>query len=223
MALLALVPTPIGNLDDITFRALEYLKTADCIYAEDTRQSVKLLQHFNIQKSLKPYHKFNEHSRLLDIVATIEANTMTVLISDAGTPGISDPGFLLVRECLKNNIEVICLPGATAFVPALVASGMPCDRFSFEGFLPHKKGRQTRIKNIIAENKTTVIYESPHRIVKLMEEFAQFIGFERQACVAREISKKFEEFKRGTLLELINYYKKNEPKGEIVFVIASQD
>ncbi|HLP55313.1 MAG TPA: 16S rRNA (cytidine(1402)-2'-O)-methyltransferase [Fluviicola sp.] len=219
MGKLVLVPTPVGNLQDITLRALETLREATIIYAEDTRVTRKLLNHFEIQKQLVPFHAHNEHKQLERTLQTIRENEITVLVSDAGTPGISDPGFLVVRACVENGLEVTCLPGATAFVPALVASGFPCDRFVFEGFLPHKKGRQTKWKSFIDEDRTIVLYESPHRLVKALEEISTFLGPDRIVCVAREISKFFEEFQRGSATEVLEHFKKTPPKGEIVLLI----
>ena len=219
MGKLVLVPTPVGNLQDITLRALETLREATIIYAEDTRVTRKLLNHFEIQKQLVPFHAHNEHKQLERTLQTIRENEITVLVSDAGTPGISVPGFLVVRACVENGLEVTCLPGATAFVPALVASGFPCDRFVFEGFLPHKKGRQTKWKSFIDEDRTIVLYESPHRLVKALEEISTFLGPDRIVCVAREISKFFEEFQRGTATEVLEHFTKTPPKGEIVLLI----
>ncbi|MES2556720.1 MAG: 16S rRNA (cytidine(1402)-2'-O)-methyltransferase [Bacteroidota bacterium] len=219
MGKLVLVPTPVGNLQDVTLRALDTLREATTIYAEDTRVTRKLLNHFEIQKQLIPFHAHNEHKQLERTLQTIRENEITVLVSDAGTPGISDPGFLVVRACIENDLEVTCLPGATAFVPALVASGFPCDRFVFEGFLPHKKGRQTKWKSFVDEDRTIVLYESPHRLVKALEEISTFLGPDRIVCVAREISKFFEEFKRGTAAEVLEHFKKTPPKGEIVLLI----
>jgi 16S rRNA (cytidine1402-2'-O)-methyltransferase len=219
MGKLVLVPTPVGNLQDVTLRALDTLREATVIYAEDTRVTRKLLNHFEIQKQLIPFHAHNEHKQLERTLQTIRENEITVLVSDAGTPGISDPGFLVVRACVENDLEVTCLPGATAFVPALVASGFPCDRFVFEGFLPHKKGRQTKWKSFVDEDRTIVLYESPHRLVKALEEISTFLGPDRIVCVAREISKFFEEFKRGTATEVLEHFKKTPPKGEIVLLI----
>ncbi|ASS50649.1 MAG: 16S rRNA (cytidine(1402)-2'-O)-methyltransferase [Candidatus Fluviicola riflensis] len=219
MGKLVLVPTPVGNLQDVTLRALDTLREATTIYAEDTRVTRKLLNHFEIQKQLIPFHAHNEHKQLERTLQTIRENEITVLVSDAGTPGISDPGFLVVRACIENELEVTCLPGATAFVPALVASGFPCDRFVFEGFLPHKKGRQTKWKSFVDEDRTIVLYESPHRLVKALEEISTFLGPDRIVCVAREISKFFEEFKRGTAAEVLEHFKKTPPKGEIVLLI----
>lgn len=222
MAKLILIPTPIGNLEDITQRALRYLKEVDFIYAEDTRTSGKLLKHFGIEKSLVSFHTHNEHKILENAVRKIKAAGQVGLISDAGTPGISDPGYLLIRACLQSGIAVECLPGPTAFVPAVVASGFPCDRFVYEGFLPHKKGRQTRLKGIAEEERTTVLYESPHRLLKCLDQIVEFMGPERQICVAREISKLYEEFKRGTALEVKAAFEKTPPKGEVVIVISGK-
>lgn len=216
---LILVPTPIGNLGDITFRAVSVLKEADIILAEDTRVSSRLLQHLQIDKKLWVHHKFNEHKAVGSLVLKIQEGNTLALISDAGTPGISDPGFLLVRECIANNIEVECLPGPTALIPALAVSGLPTDRFVFEGFLPQKKGRQTRLIQLASETRTMVFYESPHRLVKCLSQFSEFFGNERIACVCRELSKMFEEIKRGTVDELVQYYTANPPKGEIVIVV----
>lgn len=223
MGKLIVVPTPVGNLQDITLRALETLKEADIIYAEDTRVTKKLLTHYDIQKQLVPFHAHNEHRQLERSVQTVRENNLTVLVSDAGTPGISDPGFLLVRACVENGLDVSCLPGATAFVPALVASGFPCDRFVYEGFLPHKKGRQTKWKSFVEEERTIVLYESPHRLVKALEEIVTFMGPERVVCVAREISKFFEEFRRGTAAEVLQHFKETPPKGEIVLLIKGAE
>lgn len=220
MGVLFVVPTPVGNLEDITLRAIRLLKEAELIYSEDTRVTKKLLSHLEITgKHIIPFHAHNEHKQLERSVQTVRENECTVLVSDAGTPAISDPGFLLVRACVEAGLEVTCLPGPTAFVPALVASGFPCDRFLYEGFLPHKKGRQTKWLSILEEERTVVFYESPHRIIKALEECVAILGPERQVCVAREISKFFEEFKRGTAQEVLDYYKANPPKGEIVLLI----
>jgi 16S rRNA (cytidine1402-2'-O)-methyltransferase len=221
-AKLSIVPTPIGNLEDMTFRAVRILKEADLILCEDTRTSDVLLKHYEIKNRLQSHHKFNEHQTVTNIVEKIKAGENVALISDAGTPAVSDPGFLIVRECVRNNIEVECLPGATAFVPALVVSGLPNDRFCFEGFLPVKKGRQTRLKEIAAETHTTVIYESPYRLLKTLGQLAEVCGMERQVSVSREISKKFEETVRGALTEVIEHFKANEPKGEFVIVLESE-
>jgi 16S rRNA (cytidine1402-2'-O)-methyltransferase len=220
MGVLYVVPTPVGNLEDITLRAIRLLKEAEIIYSEDTRVTKKLLSHLEITgKQIIPFHAHNEHKQLERSVQTVRENQCTVLVSDAGTPAISDPGFLLVRACVEAGLEITCLPGPTAFVPALVASGFPCDRFLYEGFLPHKKGRQTKWLSILEEERTVVFYESPHRIIKALEECVTILGPDRQVCVAREISKFFEEFKRGTAQEVLDYYKANPPKGEIVLLI----
>ena len=217
---LYLVPTPIGNLSDITLRALEILKSVDLILAEDTRTSQKLLKHYEIKKPLKSYHSFNEHKAIQSIINELQSGKVIALISDAGTPGISDPGFLLVRECLKNDLTLECLPGPTAFVPALVKSGLPCDRFVFEGFLPHKKGRQTRLKALTEETRTMVFYESPHRLIKALEQFAEHFGSDRMASVSRELTKIHEETVTDTLESLVKYYKEATVKGEIVIVVG---
>lgn len=217
---LVLVPTPIGNLEDMTIRGIRILKEADVILCEDTRTSSVLLKHYEISKPLQSYHAFNEHKAVEGIINKIKSGVKIALITDAGTPAISDPGFLIVRECLKNQVEVECLPGATAFVPALVKSGLPSDAFVFEGFLPVKKGRQTKFKQIVTENRTMVFYESPYRLVKTLEEMAIYLGAERQASVSRELTKKFEETANGTLAELALHFKKKEVKGEIVLIVA---
>ena len=217
--MLYIVPTPVGNMEDITFRALRVLKEVDLILAEDTRTSSVLLKHYDIHTPLKSHHKFNEHQTSDDMAERIAAGMQVALISDAGTPGISDPGFMLVRACVERGIEVQCLPGATAFVPALVDSGLPCDRFFFEGFLPQKKGRQTRLKELALLEHTIIIYESPFRLVKTLEQLAEHMGNDRRASVSREISKKFEDTQRGTIAELIEHYKQTPPKGEIVIII----
>ena len=222
MAKLFIVPTPIGNLEDITLRAIRILKEADLILAEDTRTSSTLMKRYEIGVHMESHHKYNEHKSVAKITEKILSGMNIALISDAGTPGISDPGFLLVRECLEKGIEVETLPGATAFVPALVNSGYPADRFCFEGFLPMKKGRQTRLKELAAESRTMIFYESPYRLVKTLTQLAEFLGQEREAAVSREISKFHEENKRGTLLELANWYSANEPKGEIVIVVSAK-
>lgn len=214
-----LVPTPIGNLKDITLRALEELKSADLILAEDTRTTGILLKHYEISKPLQSYHIFNEHKTVQKVIEIIKSGKRIVLVSDAGTPAISDPGFLLVRECLENDIDVRCLPGATAFVPALVMSGLPSDSFVFEGFLPVKKGRQTKLTQLKEESRTMVFYESPHRIVKTIENFKEVFGEERRCTVSREISKMFEETVRGTLSEILAIFVAKPPKGEIVIVL----
>lgn len=216
---LYLVPTPIGNLKDITLRALEVLKSVDVILAEDTRTTGKLMKHYEINRSLQSYHIFNEHKTVEKLVERMKKGEVMALVSDAGTPGISDPGFLLVRAAKEAGIGVNCLPGATAFVPALVNSGLPTDRFTFEGFLPHKKGRQTRIQSLIGETRTMVFYESPHRLMKTLEQLSEAFGPERMGSVSRELTKIFEENIRGTLSDLILYYQNNPIKGEIVLVI----
>ncbi|NNE03823.1 MAG: 16S rRNA (cytidine(1402)-2'-O)-methyltransferase [Eudoraea sp.] len=219
---LYLVPTPIGNLNDMTFRAIEVLKGVDLILAEDTRTSGVLLKHFDISTPTRAYHMFNEHKTLASWVKEITQGMNLALISDAGTPSISDPGFLLSRECIKNEIEVECLPGATAFVPALVNSGLPSDRFCFEGFLPVKKGRQTRIRELSDENRTMIFYESPHRILKTLLQLIEEFGKERHASVSREISKLHEETIRGSLEELAKHFEEHAPKGEFVLVVAGK-
>lgn len=221
--MLYLVPTPLGNLKDITLRALETLQQVDVILCEDTRTSQKLLQHYQIKKPLSPYHQHNEHKIVPHIVDQLVAGKTMALITDAGTPGISDPAFLLVRECIKQNVQVNCLPGAAAFVPALVNSGIPTNRFVFEGFLPMKKGRQTLLKQLALEERTIIFYESPMRLVKTLEEMAQYLGPERICCVSRELTKMFEENKRGSLAEVAAYFKEKTVKGEIVVVVAGKD
>ena len=220
MSKLFIVPTPIGNLDDITIRAVKVLQNADIILAEDTRTSGFLLKHLGIEKKLFSHHKFNEHKTVEMIAERIHGGENIALVSDAGTPGISDPGFLLVRTCLDAGIDVETLPGATAFVPALVNSGLPCDRFCFEGFLPQKKGRQTRLFELAAEERTMIFYESPYRLVKTLLQFGEFMGPERNVSVSREISKMYEETVRGTLSEVAAHFQVKEPKGEIVIVLA---
>ena len=222
MSKLVLVPTPIGNLEDITLRSIRILKETNLIFAEDTRVTKKLLSHLEIQNQVLPFHAHNEHKALNGALDRIKSSEMVVLVSDAGTPGISDPGFLLVRACLEEGIDVECLPGPTAFVPALVASGFPCDRFVFEGFLPHKKGRQTKLKAIAEETRTTVLYESPHRLVKCLGQIEEFMGEDRLVCVARELTKMFEEYQRGTAKEVKEYYENHPPKGEIVIIIEGK-
>lgn len=222
MGKLFLVPTPIGNLEDITLRGIRVLKEADVILAEDTRTSAKLLSHFEIKNKLVSHHKFNEHKTVEMIAHQIEEGKNVALISDAGTPGISDPGFLLVRTCLEKEIEVECLPGATALIPALVNSGFPTDRFTFEGFLPQKKGRQKKIKELASETRTMIFYESPYRLIKSLEQFTEFFGPDRKACVSRELTKFFEENRRGTLSELITYFNSKPIKGEIVIVLEGK-
>ena len=223
MGILYIVPTPVGNMEDMTLRAIRVLKEADLVLAEDTRTSSILMKHFDIKNQLMSHHKFNEHGTSAGIVNRLQAGQTIALISDAGTPGISDPGFFLVREAVKAGIEVQTLPGATAFVPALVSSGLPCDRFVFEGFLPQKKGRQTRIQSLAEEPRTMVFYESPYRLVKALEQFAEAYGADRQVSVCREISKVHEESVRGTLSEVIAHFKEHEPKGEIVIVLAGRN
>jgi 16S rRNA (cytidine1402-2'-O)-methyltransferase len=217
---LALVPTPVGNLEDITLRAIRYLKECDFILCEDTRYSSKLLQHLGISKPLMSYHQNNEHHTLNRVIQKIQSHNLTCLITDSGTPAISDPGFLLVRECIKENIEVECLPGPTAFVPALVVSGLPAEKFVFEGFLPHKKGRETRIKKIALEDKTVILYESPHRLLKTLEQLSTFCGTERECAVVREISKLHEEVFRGTLEQARLWAEQSAPKGEFVLLVS---
>ncbi len=219
---LYLVPSPIGNLGDITYRAVEVLQQADGILCEDTRTSSVLLKHYNIQKPLTPYHQHNEHKILAYLIEQMQAGKTYALITDAGTPGISDPGFLLVRECIKHNIPVHCLPGATAFVPALVQSGIPSNSFVFEGFLPLKKGRQTKLKQLAEEERTVVLYESPHRLIKTLQDLKEYFGAERNAAVARELTKMFEETRKSTLSELVTHYTTHPPKGEIVLVISGK-
>lgn len=223
MGKLYVVPTPVGNLEDMTFRAIRILKEVDLILAEDTRTSGVLLKHFDIKNAMLSHHKFNEHQTVERIVERIKGGEQVALISDAGTPGISDPGFLIVRECVRNGIEVQCLPGATAFVPALVASGLPDERFCFEGFLPQKKGRATRLAQLQDEVRTMVFYESPYRLVKTLTQLAEVFGAERKVAVCREISKVHEESVRGTLAEVIAHFQQSEPKGEIVIVLAGKD
>ena len=223
MGKLYVVPTPVGNLEDMTFRAIRVLKEADLILAEDTRTSGILLKHYEIKNAMQSHHKFNEHKTVEGVVNRIKAGETVALISDAGTPGISDPGFLVVRECVRNGIEVQCLPGATAFVPALVASGLPDERFCFEGFLPQKKGRFTRLTSLQEEKRTMIFYESPYRLVKTLTQFAEFFGADRPVSVCREISKMHEESVRGTLTEVIAHFTENEPRGEIVIVLGGKE
>jgi len=221
--MLYLVPTPIGNLKDITLRALEVLKNADLILAEDTRTSMHLLKHYQIEKPLTPYHQHNEHKIVHHLTDQMQAGKTMALITDAGTPGISDPAFLLVRECIRQGIHVECLPGATAFVPALVNSAIPCNRFVFEGFLPPKKGRQLLLKKLADEERTMIFYESPLRLLKTMEDFIQHFGEKRNCSVSRELTKLYEETKRGTLKEVYDYFKSRTIKGEIVLVVAGKN
>lgn len=223
MSKLILIPTPIGNLEDITLRALRMLKEVDILLAEDTRQTKKLLQHFQIDRSITSHHQHNEHQTTENIVHRILAGAIVGLVSDAGTPGISDPGFYLARACVEKGIEVETLPGATAFVPALVSSGLPCDRFCFEGFLPLKKGRQTKFNVLKEEERTMVFYESPFRLVKTLEQMSEYFGPDRKACVSREISKMFEEHRKGSIQELSIYYTTKPPKGEIVLIVAGKE
>lgn len=222
MGKLFLVPTPIGNLEDITFRAIRVLKEADLILAEDTRNSGKLLKHFEINTPMQSHHMHNEHKTVDQVVARIQSGETIALISDAGTPAISDPGFLLTRACVEAGVEVDCLPGATAFVPALVNSGLPNDKFVFEGFLPVKKGRQTRLKILAEENRTMVFYESPHKLIKTLGNFGEYFGEERRVSVSREITKMHEETIRGTAAEVLKYYTDHPPKGEIVIVVEGK-
>lgn len=222
MARLYIVPTPIGNLDDITLRAVKTLSEVDLVLAEDTRTSGFLLRHLGIEKKLWAHHKFNEHRTVELVAERIAAGENVALVSDAGTPGISDPGFLLVRTCIENGIEVETLPGATAFVPALVQSGFPCDRFCFEGFLPQKKGRKSRLEQLRDEKRTMIFYESPYRVVKALEQFSEVFGDGREVSVSRELTKKFEQTVRGTIAEVISHFKSKEPKGEFVIVVAGR-
>ncbi|MBQ8608479.1 MAG: 16S rRNA (cytidine(1402)-2'-O)-methyltransferase [Bacteroidaceae bacterium] len=222
MGMLFVVPTPVGNLEDMTMRALRVLKEADLILAEDTRTTGILLKHFEIKNAMQSHHKFNEHQMVENVVNRIRAGSTVALVSDAGTPGISDPGFLVVRECVRAGIEVQCLPGATAFVPALVSSGLPCERFCFEGFLPQKKGRATRLAALQEETRTMVFYESPHRLLKTLLQFLEVFGEDRQVSVCREISKIHEESVRGSLSEVTDHFTKKSPRGEIVIVLAGK-
>ena len=223
MGKLYVVPTPVGNLEDMTFRAIRILKEADLILAEDTRTSGILLKHFEIKNAMQSHHKFNEHKTVESVVNRLKAGETVALISDAGTPGISDPGFLVVRECVRNGIEVQCLPGATAFVPALVSSGLPDERFCFEGFLPQRKGRMTRLTALQEETRTMIFYESPYRLVKTLTQFMEFFGPERPVSVCREISKVHEESVRGTLQEVVAHFTEVEPRGEIVIVLGGKE
>jgi len=221
--MLYIIPTPIGNLKDITVRALDVLKEVDLILAEDTRQTKKLLNHYEITTAIDSLHQHNEHKKVESIVDKLSGGITIAQVSDAGTPGISDPGFLLIRECLKHNIRVECLPGATAFVPALVKSGLPCDKFVFEGFLPHKKGRQTRLKELATETRTIVFYESPYRLVKTLKQFAEFMDPERQVSISRELTKIYEETKNGTVAEVADYFEQKGVKGEIVIILKGAE
>jgi 16S rRNA (cytidine1402-2'-O)-methyltransferase len=223
MSKLYIVPTPIGNLEDITIRSIRILKEVDLILAEDTRKTSILLNHYGIEKKMMPHHAFNEHATLKLVVEKIRQGTKIALVTDAGTPSISDPGYLLVRECVKENLAVECLPGPTAFIPALVNSGIPSDRFRFEGFLPHKKGRQSRIKELAEERSTIVFYESPHRLLKTLEQFALQFGGDRLASVARELTKIHEETRTGTFKELIDFFRKKAIKGEIVIIVEGKN
>lgn len=223
MGKLYVVPTPVGNMEDMTFRAIRVLKEADLILAEDTRTSGILLKHYEIKNAMQSHHKFNEHQTVESIVNRIKGGQTVALISDAGTPGISDPGFLVVRECVRNGIEVQCLPGATAFVPALVSSGLPDERFCFEGFLPQKKGRMTRLNALKDETRTMIFYESPYRLLKTLTQFAEVFGAERPVSVCREISKIHEESVRGTLQEVIAHFTETEPRGEIVIILGGKE
>lgn len=220
---LFIIPTPVGNLEDMTFRAIRLLKEVDLILAEDTRTTSFLLKHFEIVNKMQSYHKFNEHKAISHIVDRLNSGENIALVSDAGTPGISDPGFLISRECIKAGIDVECLPGATAFVPALVSSGIPCDKFYFEGFLPQKKGRMTRLQALAEITTTIVLYESPYRVVKTFTQLAEYLGEDRQAAACREISKLHEETVRGTLGELITHFTEKDPRGEFVLIIAGKD
>lgn len=223
MSKLYLVPTPVGNLEDMTFRAVNVLKSVDCILAEDTRTSAVLMKHYGITTPLVSHHKFNEHKTSEGVAERILGGQDIALVSDAGTPGISDPGFLLVRTCVEKGVDVECLPGATAFVPALVNSGLPCERFTFEGFLPQKKGKNKKVQDLAEEERTMIFYESPFRLVKTLELFAQYFGEERQACVSREISKLHEENFRGTLRDCIEHFSQKDVKGEIVIVVEGKN
>ena len=223
MGKLYVVPTPVGNMEDMTFRAIRILKEADLILAEDTRTSGILLKHYEIKNAMQSHHKFNEHQTVESIVNRIKGGQTVALISDAGTPGISDPGFLVVRECVRNGIEVQCLPGATAFVPALVSSGLPDERFCFEGFLPQKKGRMTRLNALKEETRTMIFYESPYRLLKTLTQFAEIFGAVRPVSVCREISKIHEEIVRGTLQEVIAHFTETEPRGEIVIILGGKE
>ena len=223
MPKLYVVPTPIGNLEDITLRAIRVLKEVDFILAEDTRTTSFLLKHLGIEKKMYSHHKFNEHATVEMVSGRIEEGRSVALVSDAGTPGISDPGFLLVRTCIERGIEVETLPGATAFVPALVQSGFPCDRFVFEGFLPQKKGRNKRLEELKEETRTIIFYESPFRVIKTLEQLGQLVGEDRQVSVSRELTKKFEETVRGSIEEVLNHFRKKEPKGEFVIILAGKN
>lgn len=223
MGKLYIIPTPVGNLEDMTFRAIRLLKEVDLILAEDTRTTGFLLKHFEIQNKMQSYHKFNEHKAITHIIDRLNAGENIALVSDAGTPGISDPGFLIGRECIKAGIDIECLPGATALIPALVSSGIPCDKFYFEGFLPQKKGRMTRFKELAEIPTTIVLYESPHRVLKTLAQLAEYMGEDRYAATCREISKLHEETLRGTLAELITHFTEKAPRGEFVIIIAGKN
>jgi 16S rRNA (cytidine1402-2'-O)-methyltransferase len=223
MAKLYLVPTPIGNLKDITFRALDVLREADVVFAEDTRKTGILLKHYQVEKKMIPYHQHNEHKVLEKMMEIIRVSATTALVTDAGTPGISDPGFLLIRACLKEGIDVECLPGATSLIPALVQSGLPSDRFIFLGFLPHKKGRNTKLEEMKSIKTTMVLFESPHRLLKTLGQLSDYLGHDRQACVCRELTKLYEENVRGTLQEIHHHFDQGEVKGECVIVISGAD
>lgn len=221
--MLYIVPTPVGNLEDISLRALKVLREADLILAEDTRTSGQLLKHFDIHRPLQSYHKFNEHQTVSRIVERLQAGEEVAVVSDAGTPGISDPGFLVAREAIRAGVEVTCLPGATAFVPALVGSGLPCDKFCFEGFLPQKKGRQTRLMQLAQEPRTMVFYESPHRVLRALQQFVEYFGADRPVAVCRELSKLHEEYVRGTLAEALAHFTEHEPRGEFVIIVGGKN
>ena len=221
--ILYIVPTPIGNLGDITYRAIETLGSVDAILAEDTRQTKKLLDHYDVEKKLIPYHQHNEHKILESIISRLQAGENLALCSDAGMPGISDPGFLLIREAVNSEIQVVTLPGAVAALVALVNSGLPCDTFVYEGFLPHKKGKQTKIKSLLEEKRTTIFYESPHRITKSLQMIKDILGEDRKIVIGRELTKKFEEFVRGSVTDVLEHFEKNMPKGEFVLIIAGTD
>lgn len=220
---LYIVPTPIGNLGDITYRAVQVLSEVDAILAEDTRQTKKLLDHYHIEKKLIPYHQHNEHKNLDVVITKLKGGETFAVCTDAGMPGISDPGFLLIREAVKEDIEVITLPGAVAAIVALVNSGLPCDTFLYEGFLPHKKGKQTKILSLLEEHRTTIFYESPHRIIKSLKMIQELLGDERKIVVGRELTKKFEEYVRGTVAEVLTHFENNSPKGEFVLLVAGYD
>ncbi len=222
MSKLFLIPTPIGNLEDITYRAVRILKEADVILVEDTRTTKKLLSHYGISTRMEVHHKYNEHHKVAGIVRRVKSGETFALVSDAGTPGISDPGYLLVNECLKENVEVECLPGATALIPALINSGFPSDSFCFEGFLPQKKGRKTLISNLAKEQRTIILYESPHRLLKTLQDLQQVMGNERRCSVSRELTKIFEETVRGNLAELIDHFSQHVPRGEMVIILAAK-